>query len=109
MPMSKAALVSQVATEITKHLSDQGRLVEAGFAALRHLVIPRDAPPIQVEDMKMAFMAGAEHLFSSVMGILDPGSEPTERDLKRMELISNELDEWRDKLKAYVMPTQGRA
>jgi hypothetical protein len=53
--------------------------------------------------MRTAFMAGAEHLFSSVMNVLDPGQEPTADDLRRMDLIHTELEEWRDKLKARVM------
>ena len=39
-------------------------------------------------------MAGAQVLFSSIVNILDPGSEPTEADLKRMDLIHNELVNW---------------
>jgi hypothetical protein len=89
-----------IATELTKKLTDEGKLIEAGFEAYRHLVIAKDAPPIQVSEMRLSFMAGAEYLFSSVMTILDPGEEPTATDLRRMDQIHQELEAWRALFKA---------
>jgi hypothetical protein len=37
--------------------------------------------------MQLAFMAGAEHVWSSVINMLDPGEEPTDADMRRMDLI----------------------
>lgn len=107
--MNKARLIEQAASEVTKELTDRGKLVEAGFAAFAHFVIPKDAPPVQLREMQLAFMAGAEHVFSSIMNILDPCDEPTAADLRRMDLIQTEIDEWRGKLFERVSPTQGRA
>ena len=76
--MNKAKLIDQVASEVTKELTEKGKLIEAGFAAFAHFVIPKDAPTIQVREMQLAFMAGADHLFSSMMNILDPGEDPTD-------------------------------
>jgi hypothetical protein len=40
----------------------------------------------------LAFLAGSQHLFSSIVVILDPGDEqPTEADLRKMDLIDKEL------------------
>lgn len=83
--------VRKLATEVSKRLTDQGKLIEAGWVIFRGMTVPPDAPQIQIEEMRLAFMAGAQHLFFSIMGILDPGAEPTERDLKRMDLIDEEL------------------
>jgi hypothetical protein len=80
--------------EICRQLVDQGRLMEAGFAGLRYGVMHRDAPPLQVKEMRMAFFAGAQHLFASIMGILEPGAEPTENDLARLTLIQSELESY---------------
>jgi hypothetical protein len=102
-------MIEQVASDITKEFTDRGKLVEAGWAAFHHLVLPKDAPAVQIREMRLAFMAGAEHLFSSIMNILDPGEEPTASDLRRMDLISNEIDEWRGRLSERVQPAQGRA
>lgn len=107
--MNKARLIEQAAISVTKDLTDQGKLVEAGFAAFAHLVIPKDAPAVQVQEMRLAFMAGAEHVFSSIMAIMDPGEEPTDSDLRRMDQIHTELENWRGKLFDRVQPTQGNA
>lgn len=107
--MNKARLIEKAAVEVTKEFTDKGKLVEAGFAAFAHFVIAKDAPAIQQQEMRLAFMAGAEHLFSSIMAIMDPGTEPTDADLRRMDLISTEIDGWRAALSERVQPTQGRA
>ena len=107
--MNKARLIEAAAHDVTKELTDKGRLIEAGFAAFAHFTIPKDAPAIQLREMQLAFMAGAEHLFSSIMSILDPGEEPTEADLGRMDLIQKELDDWRGSISERVQPSQGRA
>lgn len=107
--MNKARLIEQAASDVTKELTDKGKLVEAGFAAFAHFVIAKDAPAIQLREMQLAFMAGAEHVFSSIMNILDSGEEPTDVDLRRMDLIHKELDDWRGRISERVQPSQGRA
>ena len=107
--MNKARLIEAAALGVTKELTDKGKLIEAGFAAFAHFVIPKDAPPIQLKETQLAFMAGADHLFSSIMGILDPGEEPSDADLRRMDLIHKELDDWRGRIAERVQPSQGRA
>jgi hypothetical protein len=107
--MNKARLIEQAASDLTKELTDKGKLIEAGFAAFAHYVVPKDAPPVQLREMHLAYMAGAEHVWSSVMNMLDPGEEPTEADMRRMDLIQREIDEWRGKLSERVDPAQGRA
>src|SRR4051812_41549537 len=78
---------------LTKELVDKGQLIEAGWVGLRLAAIPLDAPPMQLEEMRNAFFAGASHLFSSVMTFLEPGNdEPTEKDLDRFSLIHDELN-----------------
>lgn len=78
--------------EMSKRLVDQGKLIEAGFAAFRLLVIPENVSRQQLTDMRASFMAGAQHLFASITSILEPGTEPTEKDMERVELISKELE-----------------
>lgn len=73
-------------------LNRGGRLIEAGFVSLRAMAIDPAAPASQVEEMRNAFFAGAAHLLSSILSILDPGTEPTAADLERMSHIQAELD-----------------
>ena len=107
--MNRAKLIELAALELTKDLTDKGKLIEAGFAAFAHFVIPKDAPAIQVSEMRLAFMAGADHLFSSIISIMDAGEEPTDADLQRMDLINAELAAWRVTIAERLQPTQGHA
>lgn len=75
-----------------KELIKEGKLIEAGWIGLRLAAIPLDASKDQLDDMRTAFFAGAQHLFGSIMHVLDPGDEPTEADLERMSKIHDELD-----------------
>ena len=77
---------------LSRELTDKGKLIEAGWVGLRLAAIPDDAPAVQLDEMRKAFFAGAQHLFSSIMTILDEDREPTDADLRRMGLISDELE-----------------
>jgi|SRR5262245_8914465 len=84
---------------LTKRLTDEGRLIEAGWVGLRLAAIADNAPAAQLEEMRMAFMGGAAHLFASITSILDPGEEPTADDLARMNNIHNELRAFEEEFK----------
>jgi hypothetical protein len=79
---------------LTKEFTDKGKIIEAGWLSLRYASIASNAPTIQIKEMRMAFFAGAQHLFGSIMSILDPGLEPTDVDLRRLDLINTELNEF---------------
>lgn len=87
---------------LTRTLADEGKLIEAGWVALRLQAIPLDAPAVQLTEMRMAYMCGAQHLFSSIITMLDPGSEETPGDLQRMDLINAELEAFGEELKARI-------
>jgi hypothetical protein len=84
--------------EVSRKLADEGRLIEAGWVSLQAVWVPPDAPPHQVRDMRWAFMAGAQHLWASIMTVLEPDAEPTEKDLERMNLIAAELDKFGEEI-----------
>lgn len=84
--------IGKIIDAATKKFTDEGKIIEAGFQAYRMLSIPPNAPDIQVKECRLAYFFGAQHLFASIMGILDEGSEPTEDDLRRLELIDTELN-----------------
>lgn len=89
----------QVLEQLTRQLANDGKLIEAGWVSLRLHAMPPDASVDQVQAMRMAFMAGAQHLFASMLTFLDGDSEPTEGDMKRMDLIDTELREFATELK----------
>jgi hypothetical protein len=94
---------------MTKKFSDQGKLIEAGWFSMVLACELEDAPDIQLKEMRMAFFAGAQHLFGSIMSILDPGEEPTDKDLERMDLIQKELDAFIKEFTDENIPTEGSA
>lgn len=77
---------------LERELVDKGQLIEAGWVGLRIAAIAPDAGKVQLEEMRNAFFAGAQHLFSSIMGIMSDGQEITQADLDRMGLIGGELE-----------------
>ncbi len=93
---------------LTKELTDRGKLIEAGWVSLQLVAIPEDATQEQLTEMRMAYFAGAQHLFASIMGILEPGEEPTDNDMNRLTLIHEELDRFVEEVKR-KLPTQGTA
>jgi hypothetical protein len=90
--------VNTIIDGLTKAATERGELIRLGWLALRRVAVPPDAPPVQVDSMEEAFYAGAQHLFSTVMRILDPGTEPTLADLRKMDQINAELERF---LEAY--------
>jgi hypothetical protein len=94
---------------LTKRLADEGKLIEAGWVGLRLFVGLENAPPAQLDTMRLAFMAGAQHLFASMMSMMDPGTEETEADLRRMDLIHEELETFRKELELRAARSKGSA
>ncbi|MCG7985021.1 MAG: hypothetical protein JAY90_20005 [Candidatus Thiodiazotropha lotti] len=97
----------QIVAAVTKAAADNGKLIETGFDALRELAIAPDAPQIQVDEMRLAYMAGAQHLWASIMNILDPGEGETPGDMMRMAKIQAELDTWHQALELRLGKTKG--
>lgn len=109
----KLSPVEKRAMELTHNLVNEGKLVAGGFAAwcMMHK-IDINAPGPSFPLFHDAYMAGAEHLWTCIMGTLDPGVEVTPADMRRMDSIHSELQAWR-KLKTDAMaqayPTKGSA
>lgn len=92
---------------LTKELANQGKLIEAGWVSLRLNAIFPKAPAIQLQEMRLAYMAGAQNLFTSMMNILDEDREPTEADMTRMDLIHKELEAFRGELELWAGKAKG--
>lgn len=94
---------------LSRELVDKGKLIEAGWVGLRVACDLEDAPAVQLQEMRNAFFAGAQHLFSSIMTILEPDAEPTDKDLERMDLIDKELRSFINDFTIRNIPTGGSA
>lgn len=91
--------IKAAAAALTRKLADAGKIIEGGWYGFDMLVIPKDAPEVQRKEMRLAFFAGAQHLFTSIMNVLDSDREPTADDLRRMDLIHRELEAWAERFK----------
>jgi hypothetical protein len=90
--MTKKKTNDTLVERLTEKLVEEGKLVEAGWVSYLIAVIPADAPPAQIEEFKLCFFAGAQHLFAALAPMLAPdGEEPTGDDLDKLDLIEKEL------------------
>lgn len=96
-----------VLEKLSRDLADKGMLIEAGWIGLRIACVSEGAPDEQLREMRMTFMAGAQHLFSSIMTIMDADREPTRADLRRMDLIDRELRAFGKEFALRNTPTTG--
>jgi hypothetical protein len=82
----------QLIDKITAEWADKGQVVEGGWRAFLAVGMDKKAPPMQIEEMRKAYFLGAQHLFASVLNMLGPGSEPTEKEMRRMDLLRHEME-----------------
>jgi len=90
--MNQKEQAQQIAQSITKEAADNGLLIETGWLAFKRVCYPDGMVPDQEEQLRNAFFAGSQHLYGSVLAMMDPGSEETENDLKKMQLLDAELE-----------------
>ena len=90
--MSIPPELRKMAEDLERQLMDQGLIIEAGWMGFKLLTIPPTASRLQLDAMRNAFFAGAQHLFGSIMTGMDEGTQETEADLRRMDNIQKELD-----------------
>lgn len=104
--------VAELALKTTEELLERDMLVMGGFAAYRKAVMHPMASDVQVTECCRAFMAGAQHVFASMMAVLSDGDEVTPEDERRMEKIFNEMTAFAATLQADLaeqMKTTGSA
>jgi hypothetical protein len=100
--------IQTMAEKHTRSLAEQGKLIEAGWQTYRLLCL-KTPPHESRDDLREAFLAGAEHAFSSMITMLDPGQDETEGDLRRMDRLHAELEPIRKTLTLKYGRTAGSA
>jgi hypothetical protein len=63
-------------------------------------IIPANAPPVQKQECRRAFYAGAAAFLDAMMSGLSADSEPTAEDEAHMERLSSELHQFARDVKA---------
>jgi hypothetical protein len=84
---------------LCRELADQGKTIEAGWLAACLTLIPVEAPDSHVAMLRRAFYFGADHLFCSIMTIVEGHERPTEQDLGRVSAIHRELERFRRQMR----------
>lgn len=92
--------IHQRVAAITKSAMDKGLIIEAGWAAFAAVIYPRGMSQTQHDQLRDAFFAGAQHLFSSLMTAMDSGDDASPQDITRLALIDNELNSYMQEVKA---------
>ncbi len=83
-------------------------IIKASWNSYREQCIPSTAPHVQVVESRRAFYAGAGTLFSEILTNLSPGQEATEGDLKILDDIKAELEEYQQVLSRAAQEDGGR-
>jgi hypothetical protein len=92
----------ELVDRITKTMADKGMIVEGGWRAYVVMKTQYQTRPVLItKEMRDAYFLGAQHLFASIFKILEPGQEPSDRDMKRLDDIDKEL-------KAFIREYQQR-
>jgi hypothetical protein len=91
--------VIDVSAELVKKLSDEGRIIEAGWVAMRWFLssqLPEDRKftETELEYMRDIYFAGSQHMWSCLNNMWDDAEAPTERDKRRIDNISEEMNRW---------------
>jgi hypothetical protein len=93
--------------EMVPQLIARGRMIDAGFVSLRTSTSLGTAPSDQMALMRMAFFAGANHLFMGMATILN--GQNVEVGERQLQAVGLELARFMQELEALDMPAQGSA
>lgn len=58
---------------------------------LDNVLAPTTPGPVQVQETRRAFYAGAQAMLTVLLEILEPGAEATDKDIATMEALDAEL------------------
>jgi len=93
-----------------RRLMDESILIEAGWCNFLIATIKPGADPVQLHDMRVAFFAGAMHLYTSMRAAMYGRGPTADRDdQERVGKVGAELRQFVEDLKINSVPTQGSA
>lgn len=75
----------------TFYPGEPGGMIDREWWSFTAAAIPSTAGPVQRQEMRRAFYAGALAVLHGLMESLDPGDEPTAEDFDRMSRLEAEL------------------
>lgn len=73
-------------------VTDAGAPIGAGWQVVREILLGPNTTPLQEAAARRLFYLGAQHLFATIVAVMDAEREPTPDDLRRMDLVNQELE-----------------
>ncbi len=80
--------------KFSRDATDKGLIIELGYLSMLVVAFEeqlKNESNFSVEDLRFAYFNGAQHLFASIMQMMDDGPMETDNDLSRMNKIDEEL------------------
>jgi hypothetical protein len=80
--------------------------IERAWTRFERMVVPADAGPVQRAEMRKSFYAGAATLFRMLVDLsegVSEGNEPSPNDMKLMDGLAAEIEEFGQQLDAEVL------
>jgi hypothetical protein len=66
-------------------------------------------PDEQLLALRKCYFSGCQHVWGAINTMLDPGDDPSDEDLKRMDMINDELNAWHAEMVRDHVKTEGSA
>jgi hypothetical protein len=73
--------------------------VQEEWLSYREAVVPSNASSVQLQECRRAFYGGAHAILQRIVGSLTPGGEPEPSDLRMMDEIEAELQDFLERVK----------
>jgi hypothetical protein len=81
--------------------------IEAGWTLFREMTLPLDTPAAAVEELRFAFIAGAQYLFTAMASLA--GDEMTETSTRSIDRLYDECNDIDAELQLRYLPARGSA
>lgn len=95
--MTKQELLLELAQTLAVSLAKSGELIKAGFEMYERTALQGQSPE-QRKECHAAFVAGAQHIFGTIVGVPDDMTE--QEGAVMLDGIERELRQWHELIKS---------
>lgn len=77
--------------QFSQKLVDEGKIIAAGFEVVKN-TLGQGLPAAEIGRLQLAYFAGAQHVFSSIITMFEDGDGATEKDIERLTKMGMEIE-----------------